>query len=54
MKKKILVKKVYTVDDLAGIIHDVAFKDKTIDEINKLEKKAIDEGYIERYLKSSS
>jgi len=48
----ILIKKMGSVDDLVGFFKNSALKNKTMDEIVKLEKKAIEEGYIERYLKS--
>jgi len=41
-----------SVDDLVGFFNNKAFKNKTIDEIMKIEKEAIEEGYIERYLRS--
>jgi len=48
----ILIKKMGSVDDLIGFFKNKALKNKTIDEIMKIEKEAIEEGYIERYLRS--
>jgi len=48
----ILIKKMGSVDDLIGFFKNKALKNKTIDEIVKIEKEAIEEGYIERYLRS--
>lgn len=48
----ILIRKMGSVDDLIGFFKNSALKNKTIDKIVKLEKKAIEEGYIERYLKN--
>jgi AbrB family looped-hinge helix DNA binding protein len=48
----ILIKKMGSIEDLAGMFHDKAFKDKSTKEILKLEKQAIEDGYIERFVKS--
>lgn len=48
----ILIKKMGTVDDLAGMFHNKLLKGKSAEEIALLEKKAIEEGYTERSSKN--
>ncbi len=48
----ILIKKMGSVDNLVGFFKNSTLKNKTIDEIVRIEKKAIEEGYIERCLKN--
>lgn len=42
----VLIKKMGSVSELSGFFKNRAFKNKTASEIVKIEKKAIEEGYL--------
>jgi AbrB family looped-hinge helix DNA binding protein len=49
---KVIIEPVVDLLDLAGSLHHKALKNKPIDEIIALEKKAVEDAIVERYLKS--
>ena len=48
-KDGILIEKAPTLDEIAGSLHKYAIKNKSIEEIMKMEDKAINEGYLSNY-----
>ena len=48
---EIVLKKAPDIDDVAGILHQFAIKDKPIEEVMKMEKEALGEAFAEKYRK---
>lgn len=48
----ILIKRMGLIEDLAGMFQGKALKGRSAEEIAKLEKQAIEEGYGERFVRN--